>query len=258
MKLAKWLVGVYVLAFSLTLSAQDIAPWQCSAIEGHTSLLFFTDGHTIHSCYRNHFLTKEISETCLEGVHIFKGNGLSWSVSHTGFSAYGTAEIRLGYGRRFGNKVSVVMQGCYLWRHARHYEGIHSFTIDISAAYQMSRKMTLAVFLYNPIRMKYGVVGDEIIPMDFNVLARYWAGKQVILDMFVHKRLPKGFELGGVVHFLPIKSLYLRLLCSNQRCGLAVMVGWKGLQFQIRGDWYYRLGIVPAIDIYGHFNNEQL
>ncbi|MCR4964367.1 MAG: hypothetical protein K6A41_01785 [Bacteroidales bacterium] len=238
-----------------TLQGQETVPWQIYTVDEHPSIWLFPDGHALHSCYRNHFLTKEISETCLEGSHVFQGNGLYWSLRHTGYRAFGTAELRLGYGRRFGRKVCIVLRGCYLWQHARNYESTHSFTIDISAAYQMNKKLLLAVTLYNPIRMKYGVTGDEVIPMTFDVLARYSASKQVFLDVFVHKRLPKGFEIGGSVHYTPINPLYLRLVCSNQRCGLSIMLGWKNLKIQIRGDWYYRSGIIPAMDIYGFYSN---
>jgi len=257
MKTARWIFGLLALITYCTLPAQEMVSWKNYTVDEHIALRLIENGHSFHAGYSNHFLTKEISESIIDGAHVFDGNGLLWSIGHTGFKAYGTAEFRLGYGRRFGNKVVIALRGCYLWQHARHYESQHSFTIDISAAYQMSRKLLLAITMYNPIRMKYGVVGDEVIPMTFNILARYTAGKQVLLDVFVRKRLPIGFEMGGSVHYFPLRALYLHLICSNQRCGIGIMFGWKNLQFQIRGDWYYRLGIIPSMDIYGYFSNGQ-
>ena len=184
-----------------------------------------------------------------EGCHTFQGNGLSWRIQHIGFSAFGTMECRLGYGRRFGKQVGVVLQGCYLWRHARHYPSVHSFTIHLSMAYQMSQKLLLAVTLYNPIRMKYGIVGQEVIPMSFNVMLRYAAGRTVLLDLNIEKRLPIGFEIGSMAHYTPKRAVSFHLTCSNMRCGVGISVGWRTLRLLVQGDWYYRTGITPSIEL---------
>lgn len=252
MKTAKYILWAFLILWVGRLSAQETASTHGHILTEHRAAWLLEDGHILHSNYHNHFLTKEISNIMAEGCHTFQGNGVLWSLQHVGYSVYGTLELRIGYGRRFGKKVAASLQGCYLWRHARHYPSVHSFTITLSGAYQMSKKMMLALSLYNPIRMKYGVVGDEVIPMSFSLMIRHNAAKQVMLDLFVEKKLPTGFELGGAIHYFPLKALYFRLQCSNTRCGLGIMFGWKSLQFLIDCTWHYRLSITPALDIYYH------
>ena len=252
MKTAKYILWAFIMLSFEWLTGQETASTNEYFLSEHHAAWLLEDGHTLHSSYRNHFLTKEISDAVIEGCHIFQGNGVLWRVQHLGHSMYGTMELRLGYGRRFGKKVAISLQGCYLWRHVRSYPNLHSFTITLSGAYQMSKKTMLAISLYNPIRMKYGVVGDEVIPMSFNLTARYKATRQVMLELFIHKQLPTGFELGGIVHYFPLKVLYFRLLCSNTRCGIGMMFCWKSLRFFIDCDWYYRIGITPALDIFYH------
>ena len=219
---------------------------------GHDAILLMEDGHTVRGRCLSHFLTKEITDFTMDGAHVWHGDGLLWQANHTGFSAFGTMEFRLGYGRRFGQHLAVMLRGCYLWRHARHYEGTHSFTIDLSIAYQMNRKLLFAISLYNPIRMKYGITGNEVIPMTFDFRMCYRAGKQVWMDIILHKRLPSGFEAGGGVFYKPNKTLSFQLTGSNLRCSLGVMVGWGSWRLQLFSDWYYRTGITPGIDLWYH------
>ncbi|MBO4489665.1 MAG: hypothetical protein J5741_08455 [Bacteroidales bacterium] len=252
MKTTKYLIGIVWMLWCGLVAAQEVTPSSKLLLTEHRAAWLLEDGHILHSSYRNHFLTKEISDFMIEGCHNFEGNGLLWSVEHVGYHAFGTMELRLGYGRRFGKKVAVALQGCYLWRHAHNYPGVHSFTIQLSGAYQMTRKTLLALSLYNPIRMKYGVVGDEVIPMSFDLLVRYSATRQVALDLSIRKQLPTGFELGGAVHYYPLTSLTFRLLCSNTRCGVGILFRWRSLRFLIDCAWYYRLGFTPAVDIFYH------
>lgn len=245
----KYYLGLFCLLLSGVASGQGMFGAGHCLPAHHPATLLWEDGHVVYGHYQPHFLTKEISDMEWEGCHTFQGNGLSWRIQHIGFSAFGTMECRLGYGRRFGKQVGVVLQGCYLWRHARHYPGVHSFTIHLSMAYQMSQKLLLAVTLYNPIRMRYGIVGQEVIPMSFNVMLRYAAGRTVLLDLNIEKRLPIGFEIGSMAHYTPKRAVSFHLTCSNMRCGVGISVGWRTLRLLVQGDWYYRTGITPSIEL---------
>lgn len=215
----------------------------------HVSALLLNDVYMLRCSYGNHFLTKEISNVSLEGLFIHSSNGLLVNIGHSGFHAFGTLSVGAGYGRRFGQSVSVVLRGWYLWQHVRHYDATHSFTIELSGSCRITSRNFISVSLYNPIKMRYGIVGGETIPMSFRFCFWHVAGKQLQLGCMANKALPGGLEIGGHCIYVPIRQLQLELLCSNLQCRLSIMTGWRRWLLCVQTSWFFRTGITPVTDI---------
>lgn len=195
--------------------------------------------------FRNDFCTKEMMFKELEFDFIHQQDALLASASHYGYSGFGELAVHIGYGRRFGNKVAVALRGVYLLNHATHYAPRHSFTVDFSAYCQVSRSISLAVSLYNPIRMKYGVTGDEVIPMEFALQADYQPNEKMIFALYGKKTLPGTMDAGLEMYYHPLPNLMVSGTAALTHCGIGVFVPWRQLVFSIKADWYYKVSVSP-------------
>lgn len=207
-------------------------------------------GHSFFQCgFRDDFCTKELMYKALN-MGISKNNdALTCNFNHYGYSQFGKLELQLGYAHCFGHKLSIALQGVYLLQHAMHYKSQHSFTVDISFAYQTTQNLLIAIDLYNPIRMRYGITGKEIIPMQFRVLANYQPSERISANIFCQKTLPGDFEIGLEFGYQPITSLVIMGNCSLRKCGIGIHIPWKRIVFSIQSDWYYRISLSPGSDI---------
>lgn len=206
--------------------------------------------------FRNDFCTKEMMFKELEFDYIHQQDALLTSVRHYGYSGFGELSIHIGYGRRFGNKVAVALRGVYLLNHATHYAPRHSFTVDFSAYCQVSHAIGLAVNLYNPIRMKYGVTGEEVIPMVFALQADYQPNVKLMLSLYGEKTLPGTLDAGFKMFYHPVPNLIISGTAALTHCGIGVFVPWRQLIFSIKADWYYKVSVSPQVGLDYHFKND--
>lgn len=207
----------------------------------------------LHAAFRNDFCTKEMMFKELEFDLVHQQDALLTTITHYGYSSFGELKVSIGYGRRFGGKVAVALQAVYLLNHAEHYPTRHSFTIDFSAFCQISRTIGLAVNLYNPIRMKYGVTGEEVIPMRFELQGDYQPSEKLLISLFGCKTLPGEFDIGARLHFQASKLFILSGNASITNCGIGIHIPWKGFIFSVQGQWYYRISVSPGCGVGYYF-----
>lgn len=207
----------------------------------------------LHAAFRNDFCTKEMMLKELEFDLVHQQDALLTTITHYGYSSFGELKVSIGYGRRFGGEVAVALQAVYLLNHAEHYPTRHSFTIDFSAFCQISRTIGLAVNLYNPIRMKYGVTGEEVIPMRFELQGDYQPSEKLLISLFGSKTLPGEFDIGARLHFQASKLFILSGNASITNCGIGIHIPWKGFIFSVQGQWYYRISVSPGCGVGYYF-----
>lgn len=210
----------------------------------------------VHAGFRNDFGLKEMMFGEVEFDFIHQQDALLASASHYGYSRFGELKVGIGYGRRFGGKVAVALQAVYLLNHAEHYHTRHSFTVDFSAFCQISRTISLAVDLYNPIRMKYGVTGNEVIPMVFALQANYQPNEKILFALYGEKTLPGTLDAGLKMHYHPVPNLMISGTAALSHCGIGVLIPWKQIIFSIGADWYYRVGVSTQCSLGYHFKKE--
>lgn len=210
----------------------------------------------LHAAFRNDFCTKEMMFKELEFDFIHQQDALLTTITHYGYSNFGELAVHIGYGRRFGNKVAVALRGVYLLNHATHYAPRHSFTVDFSAYCQVSRSISLAVSLFNPIRMKYGVTGEEVIPMVFVLQADYQPNEKLLLALYGEKKLPGTLDAGLEMYYNPLPNLMVSGTAALTHCGIGVFVPWKQIIFSIEADWYYKVSVSPQCSLDYLFKKE--
>jgi len=210
----------------------------------------------LHAAFRNDFCTKEMMFKELEFDLVHQQDALLTTITHYGYSSFGELKVSIGYGRRFGGRVAIALQAVYLLNHAEHYPTRHSFTVDFSAFCQISRTIGLAVNLYNPIRMKYGITGDEVIPMRFELQGDYHPSEKLLISLYGKKTLPGTIDAGLEMYYHPLPNFLVSGTAALTHCGVGVFVPWRQLVLGIKADWYYRVSVSSQCSLNYHFKKE--
>lgn len=248
------LIILDALSGSAQVALQDIL--YTNAMQGFPAARCMLATSYAHAGFRNDYGLKEMMFGNVEYDFIHQQDALLASASHYGYNSFGELKVGIGYGRRFGNKVAVALQAVYLLNHAEHYPMRHSFTVGFSAFCQISRTISLAVDLYNPIRMKYGVTGNEIIPMVFALHVDYQPSEKLIFTLYWEKTLPGTLDAGLEMYYHPLLNLMVSGTAALTHCGIGILIPWKQIIFSMEADWYYRVGVSSQCGLDYHFKKE--
>lgn len=244
-RLSILIITILIILDSLSGSAQvalqDIL--YTNAMQGFPAARCMLATSYAHARFRNDYGLKEMMFGNVEYDYIHQQDALLASASHYGYSSFGELKVGIGYGRRFGNKVAVALQAVYLLNHAERYPMRHSFTVDFSAFCQISHTIGLAVDLYNPIRMKYGVTGNEVIPMVFALQVNYQPNEKMFFALYGEKTLPGTLDAGLGMYYHPLPNLMVSGTAALTHCGIGILIPWKQIIFSIGADWYYRVSV---------------
>ncbi|MBR4918136.1 MAG: hypothetical protein IKZ52_02845 [Bacteroidales bacterium] len=245
------LIILDALSGSAQVALQDIL--YTNAMQGFPAARCMLTTSYAHAGFRNDYGLKEMMFGDVEYDYIHQQDALLASASHYGYSGFGELNVSIGYGRRFGGKVCVALQAVYLMNHAEHYPMRQSFTIDFSAYCQISRTLGLAVDLFNPIRMKYGVIGEEVIPMIFALQANYQPNEKILFALYGEKTLPGTLDAGLEMYYHPLPNLMVSGTAALSHCGIGILIPWKQIIFSIEANWHYRVSVTTQGDVGYYF-----
>lgn len=198
----------------------------------------------------NRFFIKELMEEQVDGVLRVEENAVIFRASHLGWAHYGEVAVAAGYARSFGRHVAVGVRFHYLMEHAQEYRSTHSFTFDVSLYAKIARNLGLGFSVYNPARLKYGVVGRTPLPTRFRLDIAYRIGKHALLFGRVKKELKTPFEIDiGAAY--QVKCLFLEAGFTFPRpeFGLRVGVTYRGFFFHLEEKYLLYAGFWQSIGI---------
>lgn len=204
---------------------------------------------------RNDFCTKEMTTAEITGQLTLRKNVLRASVSHYGYADYGELKLSFGYGRSFGDRFAMTARIFYLMAHARGYPARHSFCADFGFAYRISSKLQFDAAVYNPFMLRYGIVGQEVIPLKFSIGSAYTPIRKLLISLTMSKELPGSWEVGCRFLTQPVSPMLLAADCSNSHLGIYIGLIHKRFLFSVQAAWYYRITVSPEIGGF-YFHNE--
>ena len=197
--------------------------------------------------FRNDFGMKEMMFAELSAVWLRNKNALITTVNHYGYAHYGDMKLTIGYGRNFGDRFAMTARIFYLMAHARGYPVRHSLSTDFSIACKVSPKLYFDASVYNPFMMRYGITGQEVIPMRFSVGCSYLPVSKLLIALSVAKTLPGAWEVNCRFLTQPIPPLLLSANCSNTRLGVFIGLIYKKFLISVEAVWHYRISVSPQI-----------
>lgn len=211
----------------------------------------------LSTCIKNDFFAKELMRKSLCLAFYKDKNLFSIDIEHYGHTSYGKLSIDLGYGRMFGYKLSVILQTIYIMQHAEHYTCRHSFTIDLSCSYQITSKVGIAVNIFNPIKMRYGVTGKDVIPLCFSLQAHFHNNEKILFYAIISQYLPGELDIGVGLCYHPISQIIFEGGCGLRQCGIGIHIPYRTFRFGIQSEWYYQNSLSLAASFLYQFDLKQ-
>jgi hypothetical protein len=198
---------------------------------------------------QNQLLIKELMNKNSSAQWKYKANAFFVEINHFGYSRYGEMKLSAGYSKRFGSKIAIGLNFHYLLHHAIHYGTENSFTFDLSFQTAISEKLGFGFVVYNPARLKYGITGEEIIPVVFIYDCYYKIGNKLLFFSEIEKKIPGVFNvgLGMTCHF---SQMSITSSLSLTSLSFLISTEWHSFIFGIRTDCHYKTGISPTLNLY--------
>ena len=209
----------------------------------------FHNNSLISVSLQNQFLIKELMNKELGTQWMYKGSAFHFNLNHFGYFRYGEMKLSAGYSKRFADKITFGLQFHYLLNHTQNYSSKNSFTFDLSFQTVISKKTGFGLMVYNPAKLKYGISGEQMIPIRFIYNYYYKISNNILLFSELEKKIPGAYNacFGMTYHFSQI-SISSSLSLTN--FSFLISTEWKSFLFGIRTDCYYKTGISPTLNLY--------
>ena len=206
----------------------------------------FLERSFLHVSFENRFCLKELMSEELDAVFRYRENVFSVGVASTGYRHYGEVTVSAGYARSFGKHVAVGLRSYYLVSYASECAPIHSFTFDVSLYARVGKNCGIGFAVYNPARLKYGIVGKVALPVRLHLDFSYQIGQNVLLLSMADWELKTRIAFSAGVKY-KVKCLILTAMArlpdpSGEVC---ISLIYRRFLFGISCRYLHPLGFVP-------------
>jgi len=181
------------------------------ALQANPSGITSLDRPTISLNYIKHLFSNEISTQASVAIIPFKNNFVGASFERYGFAEYSESKIGFAYAKKFGDKLSIALNGNYHQLKIANYGSSTSFSIDVGALYHFNEEFAFGAFVSNPSKQKF--TSSEVlitIPTSFNVGASYLASDKVLIATSISKVLNQSIDISLGIDYKIIDLLSLR------------------------------------------------
>ncbi|MEG1556002.1 MAG: hypothetical protein RR356_04675 [Bacteroidales bacterium] len=217
--------------------------------QSYSAVTPFYDRSLLGFTLENRYLLKELmhSEFLLQGL--YKKNAFLFSSCHFGYAHYGEFSCSVGYARILAKPLAVGINFYYLLDYAFQYRSSHSVTFDFSLYARINENIGMAISIYNPARLKYGVIGQSLIPMEFEVNLYYKMDKKLLFYCDVSKLLPGYLNIKWGGYYRPMELFCFSLMASLKELALNIGLYWRRYTFRFSSSFHYNLGLSPSFKL---------
>ena len=200
--------------------------------------------------FENRFCLKELMSEELDAVFRYGQNAFGFSAAHSGYRLYGEMSLSVGYSRSFGKHFAVGLRVYYLMTHASECSPIHSFTFDASLYARAGPNCGIGFAVYNPARLKCGVVGEVPLPVCLHWDFNYRIGHNVLLLAMADWELKTRFAFSAGVKYR-VKCLLLTAVARlpDPSGDVRIDLLYKRFLFGVSCRYLYPLGFVPRAEV---------
>ena len=210
----------------------------------------FVGSSYLHTGFENRFCLKELMSEELDAVFRYHESAFSVGMVCTGYRHYGEITVSAGYARSFGKHVSVGLRSHYLVSYASECAAVHSFTFDVSLYARAGPNCGLGFAVYNPARLKYGVVGTVPLPVRFHLDFHYRIGNNVLILSMADWELKTRISFGAGVKYRVKCLLLTAVACLPDPSGeLRMDLLYKRFLFGMSCRYMHPLGFVPRAEV---------
>ncbi|WP_316796226.1 hypothetical protein [Pedobacter agri] len=181
------------------------------ALQANPSGISSLEKPTVSLNYIKHLFSNEISTQALVSVVPLKNNFVGASFQRYGFADYNESKIGFAYAKKFGNKLSIALNGNYHQLKITDYGSSAGFSIDVGALYQFNKEFTFGAFVSNPSKQEFSNTDVLMeIPTSFNIGASYLASDKVLIATSISKTLNQSIDVSLGIDYKIIDLLSLR------------------------------------------------
>ncbi|MFC3563501.1 PorV/PorQ family protein [Pedobacter jamesrossensis] len=221
-------------------------------LQANPSGITASDKPTVALNYIKHLFSNEISTQGLVAVIPFKNNFVGASFQRYGFTEYNESKIGFAYAKKFGDKLSIALNGNYHQLKITNYGSSTGFSIDVGALYHFDTEFTLGAFVSNPSKQKFSstIVSAEI-PTSFNVGASYLASDKVLIATTVSKTLNQSIDVRLGIDYKMFDLLSLRggLSAKPFKQYASFGLNYKNFLMDMATTYDANLGYAPQIAV---------
>lgn len=265
--LMKQLLPCFLLLFCLPLASQENFPVgarQAALANAAVTLsdvwsahhnqagLGFIKHTSVGVYYENRFLIPELGLGAFAAaIPVGKGSfGISFR--NFGYKLYHESKAGIGYGRQFGDNLSIGMQLNYhLIGFSEYYGNRSLFTAEAGAIYRLGKNLYAGAHVYNPGQPRLTDYGNERMPAAIRFGLRYQFSDKILLAAEVEKtgefkpRIRMGMEYQ--VHTVLVIRAGISSQPVNSSFGFGLKL--KKLRVDFAGAFHQVLGFTPQCGI---------
>jgi hypothetical protein len=208
--------------------------------------------------YENRFLIPELGLSAgVIAVPVKKG-AFGLSIRNFGYQLYNESKVGLGYGRAFGDKLSIGMQLNLLnVRFADVYGARNAFTIEVGAIYKLNSNLTVATHINNPTRAKLTDLDADRLPTILRFGLRYQFSKKVFVAGEAQKDSYNKAQLRFGLEYMASNVFFLRAGIASNPINSSFGFGLKlkKLMLDFSGTFHQVLGFTPQFSLTYQFKD---
>jgi hypothetical protein len=262
------LAGFFIFSTIRSIASHDNTPagGRSSAL-GNTSLCF-ADVWSVHNnqaamaflnkpaaglYFENKFLVKELNLQAGAAVLPTKSGVFGLSLSYYGNKLYSEGKTGLAYAKNFGQRFSAGIQLDYLFtRIAENYGTRHSFTFEIGLLGRITKNLTLAAHVFNPIIIKLADYNNERIPAIIRLGILYNFSENLLVTMEAEEKISLKPGVNAGIEYRLLKKAFIRIGLSASdhmlySFGFGLEV--KNMNMDIAAAYHPVLGISPKASL---------
>jgi len=223
------------------------------ALQANPSGITAVNRPTVSLNYIKHLFSNDISTQALVVVVPIKNNFIGAGFQRYGFAEYTESKIGFTYAKRFGNKLSIALNGNYHQLKIANYGSTAGFSVDVGALYHLGKQFTFGAFISNPSKQRFSSSSEIFIeiPTCFNIGAAYFPSDKVLIATSITKSLNQSIDVSVGIDYKIINVLSLRGgLSANpfkQYAGFGI--NFKKFLLDMATTYDANLGYAPQIAI---------
>lgn len=215
------------------------------SIQNNPAGMAAQDRISVGIAYENRFLMKELSLKSAAFVLPLNFGVIGVSFNQFGYSLYNENKIGLAFARNFGDVLRIGLQLDYMnFNMSENYENKNRVSFELGVQAQITEKICLGAYVFNPINIKISNLTDERIP----VIMRFGACYSFTKDFFGTCEIEKDSDRDASVklglEYILAKRFYVRTGVSSNpgifTFGLGVDLG--PVQINVAGQMHRILG----------------
>lgn len=172
--------------------------------------------------YENRFLLNELASKSIAGILPTKHGVFAVSYNHFGYSLYNNQKVGLAYARAFGGNLRIGLQLDYLQTTlGNNYGSKGNVTFELGVQTDISDKVTIGAWVFNPVMVKLAEYDDE--------------------------KLPAVYRVGFAWH---ISDMFMATVEAEKSTAIGPVMFRGGIEYELNGKFFFRTGFSTRKEIF--------